>query len=206
MKPSFITTMRSPMVMASVWSWVTYTKVVPRRLCSLVISERICPRSLASRLESGSSSRNTAGSRTMARPRATRCRCPPERALGLRSSRCSISRILAASCTLASISFSPACAAAGRRPCSYTRSCGDKGRSSGTPWRCPGPWGPRRSSACRRISNSPLVISSSPAIIRSVVDLPQPEGPTRMINSPSWISRQKSCTAVTPPDRFCRCD
>ena len=39
---------------------------------------RICTRSLASRLDSGSSNRNTCGSRTMARPMATRWRWPPE--------------------------------------------------------------------------------------------------------------------------------
>jgi hypothetical protein len=35
---------------------------------------------------------------------------------------------------------------------------------------------------------SPAVMFSSPAIIRSRVDFPQPEGPTRMTNSPSWMS------------------
>ena len=42
------------------------------------ISARICTRSLASRFESGSSIRNACGSRTMARPIATRWRWPPE--------------------------------------------------------------------------------------------------------------------------------
>ena len=37
-----------------------------------------------------------------------------------------------------------------------------------------------------------LEISSRPAIIRRVVDLPQPEGPTRTINSLSAISRLNS--------------
>ena len=46
--------------------------------------------------------------------------------------------------------------------------------------------------------SSPPLISSSPAIIRSVVDLPQPEGPTSTMNSLSLISRLKSCTARTP--------
>jgi hypothetical protein len=36
---------------------------------------------------------------------------------------------------------------------------------------------------------SPLVISSSPAIRRSRVDLPQPEGPRMTTNSPLWMSR-----------------
>src|ERR687897_1690137 len=46
--------------------------------------------------------------------------------------------------------------------------------------------------------NSPEVMSSSPAIMLSVVDFPQPEGPTRMMNSPSAISRSSSCTATVP--------
>ena len=35
---------------------------------------------------------------------------------------------------------------------------------------------------------SPLVIASSPATMRSSVDLPQPEGPTMTMNSPSAMS------------------
>ena len=42
-------------------------------------------RSLASRLDSGSSNRNSFGWRTIARPIATRCRCPPESCRGLRA-------------------------------------------------------------------------------------------------------------------------
>ena len=46
---------------------------------------RVSTRSFASRFESGSSIRNTLGSRTIARPIATRWRWPPDSALGLRS-------------------------------------------------------------------------------------------------------------------------
>ncbi len=46
--------------------------------------------------------------------------------------------------------------------------------------------------------NSPDVISSSPAIILNVVDLPHPEGPTNTINSLSLIDKLKSKTACTP--------
>jgi hypothetical protein len=49
------------------------------------------------------------------------------------------------------------------------------------------------------IRSVPSVISSSPAIIRRLVVLPQPDGPTSTMNSPSWISRLKSSTAVTSP-------
>ena len=45
----------------------------------------------------------------------------------------------------------------------------------------------------------PPVISSSPAMDRSAVDLPHPDGPTSTMNSPSAISRLSSSTAFTPP-------
>ena len=62
------------------------------------------PRSLASRLDSGSSNRKTLGSRTMARPIATRWRWPPDSSLGLRASRWPMFSTLAAAATLLSIS------------------------------------------------------------------------------------------------------
>src|SRR3954464_5158378 len=48
------------------------------------------------------------------------------------------------------------------------------------------------------IFSSPSVMSSSPAIIRRAVDFPQPDGPTRITNSPSLISRLRSFTASNP--------
>src|SRR6201989_1193923 len=51
---------------------------------------------------------------------------------------------------------------------------------------------------CPPMRASPEVMSSRPAIMFSVVDLPQPDGPTRMTNSPSAISRLKSLTASDP--------
>src|SRR6266568_3728952 len=48
------------------------------------------------------------------------------------------------------------------------------------------------------IRSSPEVMSSSPAIMLSVVDLPQPDGPTRITNSPSAMSRLTSSTASAP--------
>src|SRR5882757_6415158 len=51
---------------------------------------------------------------------------------------------------------------------------------------------------CPPMSSSPEVMSSRPAIMFSVVDLPQPDGPTSMTNSPSVISRLKSLTASDP--------
>src|SRR3954452_12392357 len=49
-----------------------------------------------------------------------------------------------------------------------------------------------------QISSWPSELSSSPAIIRSAVDFPQPEGPTRIMNSPSEMSRSRSLTASKP--------
>src|SRR4029453_10426896 len=44
----------------------------------------------------------------------------------------------------------------------------------------------------------PSLMSSSPAIMFRQVDLPQPEGPTRIMNSPSSMSRLTSLTAMVP--------
>ena len=41
----------------------------------------------------------------------------------------------------------------------------------------------------------PEVVSSNPAIMRSVVVLPQPEGPSRVTNSPGAMSRLTPWTA-----------
>src|SRR5579872_4322140 len=59
---------------------------------------------------------------------------------------------------------------------------------------------------CPPMRSSPEVMSSRPAIMLSVVDFPQPDGPTRMTNSPSAISRLKSSTASPPSGkRFVMC-
>jgi hypothetical protein len=49
------------------------------------------------------------------------------------------------------------------------------------------------------MDTSPSVIASSPAIMRRIVDLPQPEGPTSTMNSPSAMAKSAPVTAVTPP-------
>src|SRR5687768_2218869 len=46
---------------------------------------------------------------------------------------------------------------------------------------------------------SPVVTSSSPAMRRSRVDLPQPEGPTNTTNSPSLIARSTSWITCARP-------
>ncbi len=49
---------------------------------------------------------------------------------------------------------------------------------------------------------SPDVMSSRPTIIRSSVDFPQPDGPTRIMNSPSAMSIETSLTAGKPSPYF----
>ena len=99
-----MTATRSPIVMASTWSWVTYMVATLMRRWIRCTSARIWTRSLASRLDSGSSIRNTDGSRTIARPIATRWRWPPDSWPGLRSSHSVSPRISAVSFTFAAIS------------------------------------------------------------------------------------------------------
>ena len=48
----------------------------------------------------------------------------------------------------------------------------------------------------------PPLISSSPASIRSSVDLPQPDGPTSTMNSPSRMSKLTPWITFVVPKRF----
>ena len=99
-----MTATRSPIVIASVWSCVTYTVVTARSRWIRAISARISTRSFASRFESGSSIRNACGFRTIARPIATRWRWPPDRVRGFFCSESVSPRMRAASRTRRSIS------------------------------------------------------------------------------------------------------
>ena len=53
-------------------------------------------------------------------------------------------------------------------------------------------------------SMSPSSGSSNPAIIRSIVVFPDPDGPSSEKNSPSRTSRSTWSTAATSPKRFTR--
>ena len=68
--------------------------------------ERMVTRSLASRLLSGSSIKNTLGWRTMARASATRWRWPPDNSLGRRSKK-SVSSTCAAALSTAGLICAP---------------------------------------------------------------------------------------------------
>src|SRR5579875_2307309 len=59
-------------------------------------------------------------------------------------------------------------------------------------------FGARSFTTSPSMRSSPREMSSRPAIMLRVVDLPHPEGPTRMQNSPSSISKLRSLTAKAP--------
>ena len=80
-----MTAIRSLIVSASSWSWVTYTNVIPTSDWTRFSSIWSCLRSFRSSAPSGSSSRRTLGRFTSARASATRCCWPPLSWLGLRS-------------------------------------------------------------------------------------------------------------------------
>ena len=79
-----MTAIRSLIVSASSWSWVTYTKVIPTSAWMRLSSIWSWRRSLRSRAPSGSSRSSTLGRFTSARASATRCCWPPDSWFGLR--------------------------------------------------------------------------------------------------------------------------
>ena len=53
---------------------------------------------------------------------------------------------------------------------------------------------------CPAMMTSPAVARSSPAIMRRVVVLPQPDGPSRQTTSPAATDRSASRTAMNSPN------
>ena len=60
--------------------------------------------------------------------------------------------------------------------------------------------GPMALTTLPSIEMAPAVIASSPAIILSKVDLPQPEGPTSTQSLPSGMAIETPFTASTLPE------
>ena len=94
--------------------------------------------------------------------------------------------------------------AGGRRRRCRTRSGAGTARSSGT--RCSRSACAAACTPCRRrrAGSGPRSGCSNPAIIRSVVVLPQPDGPSIEKNSPPACARSMPSTAVTSPNRLTR--
>ncbi len=194
-----MTATRSPSVMASVWSWVTYTMVVPKPLLE--------PRHLGTHLHAQLRVEVRQRLVHQERGRVAHDRAAHRDPLALATGE--VRRFALASAGSGrgpappprpSRRSSPAASwrASARRPCSRALSCAGTARSSGTPSRCRGPSGAMLLTTLPPIRSSPSLMSSSPAIMLSVVDFPQPEGPTRITNSPSAISRLMLSTASAP--------
>ena len=126
------------------------------------------------------------GWRTIARPSATRCRSPAERPETERSSsgsmRSSLRRLRRRARAIPP--RGTPCAFQRKADVLARRSYADRARTAGTRRRC------RARAARLKVTSSPssrmrpTVGSSSPAIMRSVVVLPQPDGPSRQKNAP----------------------
>src|SRR5450432_2514241 len=63
-------------------------------------------------------------------------------------------------------------------------------------------FGAMRFTTLSPIETSPWLISSSPAIMRNSVDLPQPDGPTSTQNSPSAIDTSTPRMMWVEPNHF----
>ena len=149
----------------------------PSERCSFLSSTRVSRRSLASRFESGSSRRNSRGLRTMARARATRCCWPPESWPGLRSRRWSISTLRPPRGRARSISLGGLRHLERKADVLATRHVRVE-RIALEDHRDVAIAGRRRSSRRRRRRrHAPAVGVSRPARMRSVVVLPEPDGP-----------------------------
>ena len=203
MRPLFITTTRSASSSASSWSWVTKMVVKPVSSCSWRSQRRSSMRTLASSAPNGSSSSSTVGSIAIARASATRWRWPPDNCPGRRSRKLGHlhqlqqrvhARWRCRPCSAASC----AAASAGRRRCSRTRSCAGTARNAGTRSRPCARAGSAGSRRCRRRRCGRYRPCSSPAIRRSSVVLPEPEGPSSATSWPEGIARSSGLTAGMP--------
>ena len=97
---------------------------------------------------------------------------------------------------------SDACGSAGRRRRSRGRSCARTRRSAGRRSRCPRSCGRASVTSSPSIRIAPVSGASSPAMIRSSVDLPEPLGPSSAVSDPSGTSSVTSSSAVKSPKRL----
>src|SRR5437773_5033224 len=157
-------------------------------------------RSRLSSAPSGSSMSSTGGSNTTARARATRCCCPPESCLGYRDSKpWSRTRPSAASTRVRTSAFERLRISRGYATFWNTVRWGNSAYCwNTTPMLRLWAGVSVMSSPPTRIS--PLVGSSKPAIIRKVVVLPEPLGPSRVRSIPLSILNDRSSTTRVAPN------
>ena len=168
---------------ASSWSWVTKMKVIPVDFWIFFSSCCMSLRSFKSNAPRGSSSSRTLGWLISARAMATRCCCPPERLVTRRLPKPESITKESISLTFSLISFLGTCfSRRGKAMFSNTFRWGNRAYFWNTvlTFRL---WGGTS------LMHSPIKITSpwsgwvKPPMSRSVVVFPQPEGPSRVINS-----------------------
>ena len=139
----------------------------------------------------------------IARPSATRCCWPPESCDGLRSSSASRPEQLGDALRAArAISAARDLAhRAGRTRCSRRPTGAETARSSGTPSRCCAAPAAGRVTSRPAMRMRPPSACSSPAMSRSVVDLPQPDGPEQHVERARSSANDSRSTARTWPSR-----
>ena len=211
-RPRCITAIRSLSAIASDWSWVTSTVVTPASCWMRRSSSCISSRSLASRFDSGSSSSSSSGLMTSARASATRWRWPPDIARGYRSARWERWTRSSASAD-APLALGPA-------DLPHFQSEADIFGDRHVREQRIGLENDPKAALARRDSaqlttiqrdRPPEVVSSKPAIICSVVVLPQPDGPSSETNSPrstrkrEAIDRDGLAEALGQTDEFQNC-
>src|ERR1022692_3475684 len=173
-----------------------------------MLSRKSCmsSRVMASRAPNGSSMSSSDGRVMMARANAARCLIPPESSCGNASpnlARPTVPRMASASASSSgsSRSFSPAdrWAFGPNRMFFLVVSHGNSiGVWNSMPRSGDGPWTGRPPTV-----TVPSSLSRAPAAIRSRVDLPHPDGPSRQTNSPARTSRliPARATVRRPPRR-----
>ena len=193
-----MTTTRVDSASASCRLWVTNTTVLRMRRQMSSSHSPISTRVCSSRAPKGSSISTIGVSMASARPMATRCRMPPDSSRGY-------------------------FAAKSRRPSGPSRSVATwRRRAAGTPWssrpnstfssvvrqgKRPGSWktvatrrGSGRSTGRLSTTTRPASAVTRPPSMPSSVDLPQPEGPIRVQNSPPPTESEMSRSASTGPE------
>jgi len=197
--PLVIMTMRSDSSTASSTSWVTITTVLWVRATIFSSSSCSLARVSASSAPKGSSISSTLGSIASARAMPTRCFMPPEISCGRLAAACAMPTSSSAAWVRC---FSSVRDSRGPNTRSTARCTFSKQVSQGSRewfWNTTARSGPGAAISRLSHSSTPPVGRISPAMRLSSVDLPQPEWPIKVMNSPRATSRSISRSAWNRP-------
>lgn len=198
-RPSSITASASPISAASARSWVTKRAVSRHSAWTRLTSRRRPSRRLGSTAPSGSSSSRARGSAHSARASATRCCSPPDSPAVGRSA--SPGNPTSSRKPSARARRAPRRTPATRNAnatFSHTARFGNS-RGSWNTTAMPRRWGGVWSSARPSSSTVPAAGRSNPAMARSSVVLPAPDGPTSAVREPASSRRSRPSITGAPP-------